>query len=110
MFKKIVVSALAFTFALAIALPASAIDREEKAPKEPRGGVSTPASPNVKVFGGDALRRVRTFQLHGGPRTPVKSSCTWSCGNWEVTCSGGRVTCEDETGCVIDGQVAALCI
>ena len=69
----------------------------------------TPANPNVKLFGGDALRRVRTFPLHG-PRTPVKSSCTWTCGNWEVTCSGGSVSCEDEGYCTINGEVAAVCV
>ncbi|HKI05857.1 MAG TPA: hypothetical protein VKK31_28005 [Thermoanaerobaculia bacterium] len=106
--KKLVLFALAF--ALTAALPASALDRENKAPKESRR-VLTPvqrsaaAQPQIRTSGKDNGKLRISRQR--GPETPAdsfwrKQECSFSCGSMTVTCSGGYASCTDSS-CVAAG-------
>jgi hypothetical protein len=117
MAKKLVVLALASAFALIAALPASALDREEKAPKEPRRAPSTEqrssVRPNVTLSGhGDPNRlHFRQLQTPGRPTNFFeKAECTFTCGDWEVTCSGSSASCEDESGCTASGGGSTIIV
>src|SRR3954471_22020600 len=95
MSKKLVVLALASAFALSAALSASAADRQDKSRHAP--AAQRPAvRPDVQVFGhGDPSK----LQFHQR-RTPVrpneifqKEECSFTCGDWTVTCSGASASC-----------------
>ena len=119
MVKKLAVLALASAFALITVLPASALDREDKSPRGPRRGQAaeqrSTVQPDVKVFGHGDPGRLR-FQRQSGPQSPadgnglLKAECTFSCGDWDVTCSGSRASCSDEEGCVASGGGVILIV
>jgi hypothetical protein len=120
MFKKIVISALAFTFALAVALPASAIDREERGLKAPRGHAAPQVTSNqakISVAGHGKADQLRftTRQVSSQGQRPdffQKAECSFICGDWIVTCSGEAVGCTDSS-CVASGggrEIGAVCV
>lgn len=120
MFKKIAVSTLACTFALAIAIPASALDREDKAPREnraPRQQQQTSAvKAHVGVSGHGDPNRLRFTQRPSTSHAPAgifeKAECSFTCGDWIVTCSGEAVGCTDSS-CVASGggqEIGAVCV
>lgn len=103
--------------ALTSAVPASARDREDRAPRSDsrRLSTSTPARgilPSVKTSGGDPS----DVRIHSerSPITPArpsffqKAECTGSCGSITFTCSGSDVYCQDGAGCVASGGGVTL--
>lgn len=115
--NKLVIFALATTFALVAALPASALDREERAPRSFRGIQTAPRSsrssgqPNISVAGQGNPQQLR-FQRHQIPKGPAglfeKQSCSFTCGGWTVTCSGESALCGSSSCAASGGGVLLL--
>ncbi|MEO6193946.1 MAG: hypothetical protein ABIS20_13110 [Thermoanaerobaculia bacterium] len=119
--KKLAVLALASAFALTAAIPASARDREDKGPRESHRVPSAAAQrsaerPNVTVSGHGDPKRLRFHQQrssNGQPGFLEKAQCTFTCGDWEITCSGSSASCEDESGCTASGggsTIEVICL
>ena len=112
--NKLVMAALAAAFALTAALPASALDRGDKAPSKPRGTQTTSRSsiqPKISVAGHDDPQklRLRQQQIPKGPAGIFeKDSCSFTCGGWTVTCSGETVACGSSSCAAAGGGVLLL--
>jgi hypothetical protein len=110
--KKLAAFALATAFALTTALPASALDREDRAPRDKHRvptatqRATAAAQPQIQTFGQDngrlRINRSRSQETPGTPPFFEKTSCSFDCGSMHVTCSGSAVYC-DESGCAASG-------
>jgi hypothetical protein len=112
--SKVAVFAVASAFALFAALPASALDREDKAPKEPRGFQTAQRSsgqPNISVAGHGDPDKLR-FRRQQIPQRPgglfEKDDCSFTCGGWTVTCSGETVVCGSSSCAASGGGILLL--
>ena len=97
--------ALASAFALITALPAAAADK----PAKPAG--AEPQVTTAHHAGGHGMALKSRSRLHvqreRGPKTPdfftaSAEACSFTCGDWEVTCSGSTASCDDSS-CVATG-------
>jgi hypothetical protein len=112
-YKLFAIFALGTAFALNAALPASARDRENKAPRERESRqISTPArgaqagfSISGETKGRISVHREHSQQTPDRPGFMQKAECSGSCwgGAVEFTCWGESVYCEDEGGCIAEG-------
>ena len=100
MVKKLAVLALASAFALSAALPASAAERQDKARHTPAAAKRPAVRPDIQVFGHGDPSKLRFHQRH----TPIrpneifqKAECSFTCGDWLVTCSGASASCTDSS-------------
>lgn len=117
--KKLAVLTLASVFALTATIPASA--REDKAPREsrrvpPAAAQRSSERPKVTLSGHGDPSRLRFHQQRSPNAQPgflQKAQCTFSCGDWEITCSGSSASCEDESGCTASGggsTIQVICL
>jgi hypothetical protein len=117
MIKKLAASALAFAFALTLALPASAADREDremrggKGPHASQGQVTSTANQaNISVSGQDtSSKKLRFHRQQTGSQGLAgifeKAECSFTCGGWTVTCSGEAVACNSSSCAAAGGGV-----
>lgn len=104
--KYFAMFALGALFALTAALPTSALDREDRASKEPFHGQAAKGplvSPGFKISGHGDLHRLRFHQMQNNHPNPnsifEKAACSFPCGEDTITCSGSSVSCwEGENG------------
>lgn len=118
--KKLAVLALASAFALTAAIPASARDREGQAPREshrvPSAATQRSERPKVTVAGHGDPSRLQFHQQRSSNDQPgflAKAQCTFTCGDWEITCSGSSASCSDESGCTASGggsTIEVICL
>jgi hypothetical protein len=91
-------------FALTAAQPTSALDREDRAPKEPSHGQAAQGSlvkPGFKIAGHGDLRRLRVHRTQNNHPSSIfeKAACSFPCGEDTITCWGSSVSCwEGENG------------
>lgn len=119
--KLFAIFALGTAFALAAALPASARDREDKAPRnhEPRQ-ISSPAkgiqpgfSTSGDVRGKISVQRQRSSSTSDRPDFMQKAICGGSCGNIDFICWGESASCFDGLGCIAEGggwEIILVCL